>query len=242
MDGHGGHWISGSVVDLRVRSGENVTLNCDCKTSTNKEYIVWYRNCTHENQPPLVLKQKEDPWKQISDQKSLLNSLARFHFVENNSSGSYDLLIMNISDSDEGLYYCGTEKDHLEEHGSVQVKYVHRYSNIRTRILINASDTTSTHERTPQVEACGMCWKLLFVLCPTFAVVPSLLVSLLVHHYCQKTVDHQRPKTSQQTRKNQDEDVFYATVETRQATQRQKKKITHSSDFCTYSAINTSGL
>uniref|UniRef100_A0A3Q0S579 Ig-like domain-containing protein n=1 Tax=Amphilophus citrinellus TaxID=61819 RepID=A0A3Q0S579_AMPCI len=130
------HWISGSVVDLTVRLGENITLYCDCKIST-EEYIVWYRNCTHENQPRLVLQLKEDPWKQISDRATSVNSLPRFHFVKSQFSGSYDLLIMNISDSDEGLYYCGTEKEHLVDEASVKVKYVHRYGSNTTRILIS---------------------------------------------------------------------------------------------------------
>lgn len=34
---------------------------------------------------------------------------------------------------------------------------------------------------------CGLCWKLLFYLCPTCAVFSSLLSSLLVYHFSKKT-------------------------------------------------------
>ncbi len=50
-------WISGSVLEVTIRPGDNITLYCDCKASTG-EYMVWYRNCSHENQPSLVLKSK----------------------------------------------------------------------------------------------------------------------------------------------------------------------------------------
>ncbi|XP_019215987.1 uncharacterized protein LOC109202629 [Oreochromis niloticus] len=232
----GHRWIFGSVVNVTVRSGENITLYCDCKILTD-EIIMWYRNCTHENQPPLVLEKEKDPFKPTSGRATLVNFLPRFHFVENQSASSYDLLIMNISDSDEGLYYCGTEQS--QSVGGNKHKYIYGYSNATTRIRFNSSDQISTDH--PTLQECSICWKLLFVLCPTFAVLSSLLVSLLVHRLCQKTDDQQRFETSGRTRRNQDEDVFYATMETRQAAHR-SKKITDSSDICTYSAINTSGI
>lgn len=60
ISGH--RWIFGSVVNVTVGSGENITLYCDCKILTD-EIIMWYRNCTHENQPPLVLEKEKDPFK-----------------------------------------------------------------------------------------------------------------------------------------------------------------------------------
>lgn len=125
-------WISGSVT---VRPGDNITLYCDCKLSTGV-YIVWYRNCSHENQPPLVLKvghrSSTSGYNPDSDTKDLLKILPRFQFVRNSSSNSYDLLIMNITDSDEGIYYCGTEEKNVEK-----VDYKRLYSNLTTRVLIS---------------------------------------------------------------------------------------------------------
>ncbi|CAK6953559.1 hypothetical protein KUCAC02_016153 [Scomber scombrus] len=98
--------ISGSVLKVTVRPGQNVTLYCDCKPSTGI-FIVWYRNCSHEN---LVPRTKYDKGDAINkDHTAIMNPFPHFHLVKNQSTESYDLLIKNITDSDEGLYYCGTE-------------------------------------------------------------------------------------------------------------------------------------
>ncbi|XP_040892406.1 uncharacterized protein LOC121180820 isoform X1 [Toxotes jaculatrix] len=286
-------WISGSVSEMTFGAGDNITLYCDCKSSTGV-YIVWYRNCSHVNQPSLVLKTmlQPDAWKHKTE-ADILNPLPRFHLVWNSSSESYDLQIMNITDLDEGLYYCGTEQSRLE---TLTPHYVYQYGNT-TRILINTS-VPHQHE-TPR--DCGVCWRLLLSLCPASAVFSSLLSSLFVYHLCQKTGNYSTsllsthpfffqfivftsmarivsllelivfypglllsyrgmgytddavfipaakgPKASRerldnrdQTRGNKDEDVCYAALEIRQASQRSKKKETQSSDVATYSAINT---
>ncbi|XP_037621341.1 uncharacterized protein LOC119485680 [Sebastes umbrosus] len=228
--------ISGSVLEATVRPGDNITLYCDCKSSSGV-YIVWYRNCSHENQPSLVLKVK----RQSTDNDALFNLkiLPRFQFVSNSSSESYDLLIMNITESDEGLYYCGTEQPRVENKELIIPRSVYSYGNVTTRILFESSET---HLNETQRD-CGVCWSLLYSLCPASAVLSSLLSSLLVYHLCQKKAkeppaDQQRPHT----RLNQDEDVCYAALEIRPASHRPKKKKTQSSDFSTYSAINTSRM
>ncbi|XP_040892409.1 uncharacterized protein LOC121180820 isoform X4 [Toxotes jaculatrix] len=182
-------WISGSVSEMTFGAGDNITLYCDCKSSTGV-YIVWYRNCSHVNQPSLVLKTmlQPDAWKHKTE-ADILNPLPRFHLVWNSSSESYDLQIMNITDLDEGLYYCGTEQSRLE---TLTPHYVYQYGNT-TRILITKGPKAS----------------------------------------------RERLDNRDQTRGNKDEDVCYAALEIRQASQRSKKKETQSSDVATYSAINT---
>eukprot|EP00064_Thunnus_orientalis_P022100 superscaffoldBa00007164_g22283 len=127
--------ISGSVLEVTVRPGNNITLYCDCKRSSGV-FIVWYRNCSHVNQPSLVLRTK---FKHIDttdkDYSNFLNPFPRFHLVENKSSDSYDLLIMNITDSDEGLYYCGTEQTKLEDKTTIYQRDVYTYGNV-TRIVL----------------------------------------------------------------------------------------------------------
>ncbi|KAF1395167.1 hypothetical protein PFLUV_G00008730 [Perca fluviatilis] len=216
------------MLKVRVKPGDNITLYCDCNISSGV-YIVWNRKCSHENQPSLILVVDQDLFKD-----------PHFQFVRNFSSNSYDLLITNITDSDEGLYYCGTKQSRVEDKEYITQKYVYRYGNVTTRILL---DSCVPQHDTPLMQDCGVCWTLLFSLCPAFAVLSSLLSGFLVYHLCRKKAkepeaDQQRP----QTRMNQDEDVCYAAVEIRQASQRSKKKKTQSSDFCTYSAINTSRM
>ncbi|XP_036972283.1 uncharacterized protein LOC119029534 isoform X1 [Acanthopagrus latus] len=232
--------VTGSVLEVSVRPGDNITLYCDCKKSTGV-YIVWYRNCSHENQPPFVL---ETRGPRIYDQKSF----PRFKFVDNTASNSFDLLIMNVTQSDEGIYYCGTEQTKVEETAYIGSKSDYRYGNVTTRIKLNSSDTDHCQPPRPSTQDCGECWTLLFSLCPVSAVLSSLISALVAYHLCRKKakgpqVDEQKPKSRRQTEPNQVEDVCYAALEIRQPSQRpKKKKRSQNSDFSTYSAIKTSRI
>ena len=119
---------SESLLEANVGSGDDITLYCDCRLSVGV-YIMWLRNCSHENQPPLVLN--------VYD-AYLLNKRQKSHFelVRNFSSDSYDLLIRNVTSSDEGFYYCGTEKVELEVEEHITKKTIYRYSNIITRVTL----------------------------------------------------------------------------------------------------------
>ncbi|XP_010776324.1 uncharacterized protein [Notothenia coriiceps] len=230
------HWTSGSELEMTVGPGDNITLYCDCKLSSGV-YIVWYRNCSHENQPSLVLHINERR-NDFMDINYFLNPLLRFHFVRNSSSESYDLLIINITETDEGLYYCGTKQLKVEKNKTITFTDIYTHGNISTRIHVNSSEH---HKETSQ--NCDVCWMLLFSLCPAVAALSSLLSSLLAYHLCKK--EAKEPQTDQQTaqsRLNQDEDVCYAALEIREASKRPKRTTTQSSDFSSYSAINTSRM
>ncbi|XP_061586260.1 uncharacterized protein LOC133451306 [Cololabis saira] len=225
--------ISGSVLKMTVQPGDNITLYCDCKLSTGIS-IVWFRNCSHENQPPLVI-----TFHSFYSSYALGNptKLPRFDFVKNSSSDSYDLLIMNASASDEGSYYCGTRGMKLVGEKQLTKKDIYVYSNVTTKITVEVKTT---------LEDCSFCWKLLFYLCPAVSVLSALISSLLVHRLCQKTAkkshnNERKHEARSQTRKTQAEDVCYAALETQQSSHRPKKKrLTQSSDFSLYSAIRTS--
>ncbi|XP_047432043.1 uncharacterized protein LOC125000567 isoform X1 [Mugil cephalus] len=222
-------WISVPTLKVKVRPGDNVTLYCDCRQSG--VYIVWFRNCSHENQPTLVLRVKD--YYEWTD--------THFEFVKNVSTDSYDLLITNVTDSDEGLYYCGTEKPVVEEKEYIISRHIYTHGNIKTKLILDSSDP---RPHTAPSECC-MCWMLLYSLCPVCAGVSSFLSSLLVYHFCRKRAkDHQvneQNADTGQTRLNQGEDVCYAALEIRQPSQRPKNK-RQSSDFSTYSAVNTSRM
>ncbi|XP_050926624.1 uncharacterized protein LOC108896450 isoform X3 [Lates calcarifer] len=138
---------------------------------------------------------------------NILNQFPRIHLVKNQSS--YDLLITNISDSDEGLYYCGTEQKKVDD--SAAIKHVYRYGKV-TRIILYHSTYPEIHHfsRTSDVS-----WMMVFT--PAFTILSSFLSFMLVFHICQKTakdpqVHMRRPDTKHQTRWNQDEDVFLTRV------------------------------
>lgn len=114
-------WISVSVIEVTVGPGDNITFKCECKTSPGV-YIVWCRNCPHENQATLVLKRNLNAWRQTSNAAGWI--LNTFCFVWNCSSESYDLLIMNTTDNDEGLYYCGTYSVRIMVQFSLCINYI----------------------------------------------------------------------------------------------------------------------
>ncbi|XP_041840016.1 uncharacterized protein LOC121638959 isoform X2 [Melanotaenia boesemani] len=228
-----------TLSEVRVRPGENITLYCDCKTSTGV-YIVWFRNCSHENQPTLVLKVLEITRKKHTSE--LLNPL-QFELVNNSTSESYDLMIINVTETDEGLYYCGKEirkvEDKNEQMGST---YTYTYGNI-TRLRIDSHEPLPDFNQTQQ--GCDVCWKLFYIWCPAVSVLSACFSSLLVCLLLQKTVntphkDLKISNTKSPREATQDEDVCYAALEVHQASHRSMRTRTQRSDFSTYSAIKTS--
>nr|XP_040042927.1 uncharacterized protein LOC120825389 [Gasterosteus aculeatus aculeatus] len=208
-------WISGSVT---VRPGDNITLYCDCKLSSGV-YIVWYRNCSHENHPSLVLKVGFETYRlgynPDSDIKDYLKILPRFQFVRNSSSNSYDLLIMNMTDSDEGIYYCGTEEKKVEDKEFIGHKTLYKNGNVTTRISISP-DCSDSPLQTPEC-LCPLCWTLLVSLCPAIAVLSSVFSFMLVYHFGQKTDKEsqtlqKRPNMMGQTIEGQGEDACFTRV------------------------------
>ncbi|KAI4901961.1 hypothetical protein NFI96_023795, partial [Prochilodus magdalenae] len=81
--------ISGAEVEMRVRPGDSVTLYCDCVWKVGFT-IVWFRNCSHHHQPPLVISMREGEDK----------SPPRYSTVWNPSTQTHDLLVKNVSESD----------------------------------------------------------------------------------------------------------------------------------------------
>ncbi|XP_041840017.1 uncharacterized protein LOC121638960 [Melanotaenia boesemani] len=224
---------SGSVT---VRPGDNITLYCSEPPGTG-ESIVWLRNCTHENQPSLLLEVKSD---------YSLNLNHHFTFVKNQTSDSYDLLIINVTESDEGVYNCGTKRLKVEQHKCISSKYIYNFCNITTRLTLS----TKLHTESCNPEFNGPHWKcdfnckLLLSVCSATTVLSTLLFTCLVYHLCLKTAktqDEQKCDPRSQTREIQGEDVCYAALEIRQESKRSKRmRTTQSSDFSTYSAIKTS--
>ncbi|XP_065813873.1 uncharacterized protein [Labrus bergylta] len=173
--------VCGSELKVTVRPGDNITLYCDCKRSTGV-YIVWYRNCSQEDEPSLVLKVRN-----ILNQ----NLPPNFHFLKNQSSDSYDLLILNITESDEGLYYCGTEEIKVEEKEHITSRYIYySYSNITTRIIFTSSDSGDSIGP-PHVEP-GVSWMMVFS--PAITVLSTFLCLTFVY-LCSQNADEKDQMT-----------------------------------------------
>lgn len=116
------------ILEETVRPGDNVTLYCDCKPSIGV-YIVWYRNCSQENHATLVLNVKE--------LYKGNNNFPRYKFEKNISSDSFDMMITNTTNSDEGLYYCGTEESKVDQKEKITSKTIYTYSNTSTKLTVS---------------------------------------------------------------------------------------------------------
>ncbi|CAB1327139.1 unnamed protein product, partial [Coregonus sp. 'balchen'] len=140
-------------------------------------------NCSHKYQPPLVI--STTIWH---------NPFPGYNVVWNPSNNSYDLLIENITGSDLGLYYCGTMETNVVEEGKlIKQKELYHYGNITTRISLDVSPPESSSSPPPESSSssppvdCGLCWMLLFSLCPVSALLSSLLSSFCVYSFCRTT-------------------------------------------------------
>ncbi|XP_060917186.1 uncharacterized protein LOC132992070 isoform X3 [Labrus mixtus] len=196
--------VCGSELKVTIRPGDNITLYCDCKTSTGV-YIVWYKTCSRENQPSLVLKanmylREESP-------------PPNFHLLKNQSSESFDLLIQNITESDEGLYYCGTEEPKVEDKEHITSKDFYSYSNITTRIIFTSSDSGDSIG--PLHVEPGVSW--LMVFSPAITVLSTFLCLTFVY-LCSQNADEKdqmterRPDMGEESTVNQDEDACFTRV------------------------------
>ncbi len=119
-------------MEMKVRPGDNITLYCD-RSLTFGSIIVWIRNCSHENQPSLI----------IDFTKWGLDIFQRFSSIHNPYNNSYDLHITNISASDLGLYYCAKleNKVNQDEKGIIFSSEVYYYGNRTTHLSLEGKKT-----------------------------------------------------------------------------------------------------
>ncbi|KAG9259708.1 hypothetical protein AMEX_G27230 [Astyanax mexicanus] len=232
--------ISGAEeVSIRVSPGDNVTLYSDCVLKTGF-YVVWFRNCSHKNQPPLLISSMD--LKSFSEvYKDLVQDVfLGYTFMWNPSNNTHDLLVKNITESDLGLYYCALLEKTITENAAGKggvPKAVYRYGNRTTRLslldsIVPCTDDSKTTS-TPPVSDCSVCWKLLASVCP----VCVLLITICV--YC-----IYRYRTTGRVGEEDVVEVCYASLDLPSRghdhlKKNQKRKAVESSDFSTYSEVKT---
>ncbi|XP_051561233.1 uncharacterized protein LOC127445294 [Myxocyprinus asiaticus] len=178
--------IYAAEMEMNVRPGDNITLYCD-RPLTHGFSILWIRNCSHENQPSLMMDYR------TVDQYTF----KRFSFIYNPYNSSHDLHITNISVADLGLYYCAEEETqvHKNKDGFIYSVKVYYYGSRTTRlsIAVNSSSGPSTTISPSLVSDCILCWKLLFSVCPVCVLLSSLLSSTCVYSLCRTpTADYEQ--------------------------------------------------
>nr|XP_055061717.1 uncharacterized protein LOC129444818 [Misgurnus anguillicaudatus] len=226
--------IFGTEVKMKVKPGDNVTLFCDCVIPLSF-LIVWFRNCSHENQPSLL----------INAEHFFKGTYPCFNFVHNSTSNSYDLHIKNISVYDEGIYYCAKEEKKIS--GTRSSRFEYQYGNRSTHLTVLVSGrsemSSSTVSPPPPVSDCFLCWTLLVSVCG----VCFFLCFICVYCLCQKKTtdartDHKEKinRASRNSFEGDDEEVSYASLDVKTRRQKQlKKKQQQTSDFSFYDPVRT---
>ncbi|KAI4900114.1 hypothetical protein NFI96_014796, partial [Prochilodus magdalenae] len=224
--------ISGIIVEMRVKPGDNATIYCDC-TQLGKFFIAWFRKPSNEHQPPLIHLTKE-------------STPPHYSRVWNKSEGTFDLLVENITESDLGLYYCALhEMKFTRGRNGERVREDVYHEGNRTTFL-SFLDMTSTPSD------CRIYWKLLVSVCPVFALLSSVVSSTCVHCICRRrskvkqsesavrSCETTRNPASTKHDKVGGDDVYYASLDLPgRGERRLKKKRVECSEFSTYSEVKT---
>ncbi|XP_053475516.1 uncharacterized protein LOC128604420 isoform X2 [Ictalurus furcatus] len=229
--------ISGAEVETRVRQGDDVTLYSDCVVKVGF-YAVWFRNCSEKDHPRLM----------ISYSDLLHGPFPRHSFVFNVSTNVHDLLIKNVTESDQGVYYCAvTENNITKDKGGVIISTeVFHYGNRWTRLSVLEEATVSPNTPTPCVSEWSVSWKLVLGVCAVCVLLSSLLSSICVYCLCTNTTKEekadQRRSGKRQSQRSDEvgDEVCYASLDIQNLKKKKKRKrrVQHS-DFSTYSEVRT---
>ncbi|KAG7313838.1 hypothetical protein KOW79_022334 [Hemibagrus wyckioides] len=229
--------ISGAEVEMRVRAGDDVTLYCDC-VSKGGFYPAWFRNCSEEDHPAV----------KMSNKKLIGGASSRYSSVFNKSTNTHDLLIKNVTESDQGLYYCALHERKVmdDEGGLIQSRDVYHYGNRSTRLTVLASPcvTVSVNTSTPCVSEGSVSWSLVLSVCAVCVLLSSLLSSICVYCLCTNTTKARvradlagsDKRTTLRREEVGEDEVCYASLDVQKLERKKmkrKKRIQHS-DFSTY--------
>ncbi|XP_036439695.1 uncharacterized protein LOC118817101 [Colossoma macropomum] len=223
--------ISGEEVEIRVRPGDNVTLYSDCFWKHGFE-TVWFKNSSHEH---MVLKQHANP---------------RYSIVSNVCKQTSDLLVKNVSESDLGLYYCAVQKKSSAKDKTRACSWeeVCHFGTRTTRLSFLDTTLQTTPTPTPPLSDCSVCWKLLVSVCPVCVLLSFSFVYCIYRYINKVTVEkkddmgERKKTTSRKNDKVGKDEVCYASLDLPSRGQKRMKKRVESSDFCTYSEVNTNKI
>ncbi|XP_017538689.1 uncharacterized protein LOC108411568 [Pygocentrus nattereri] len=240
--------ISGAEVEMRVRRGDSITLYCDCVWQSGFS-IVWFRNCSHEHQPPLIISTMDLIHSAETSKDLMFGAFPRYAPVWNQSSQTHDLLVKNVTESDLGLYYCALqEKKITNNEKGVNYGDIYHYGNRSTRLCLLDLTAQDLLQTSPASDR-GICWKLLVIFCPVCALISSVLSATCVYCICSKKTKERLKVNQRETVKRQQDrrngqveggDVCYASLDIQSTGQRHlKTRRVESSDFSTYSEVRS---
>ncbi|KAL7841138.1 hypothetical protein SRHO_G00248290 [Serrasalmus rhombeus] len=243
--------MSGEEVEMRVRPGDDVTLYSDCvwKFGFN---IVWFRNCSHDHQPPLIMSATTHSHHARIYNDLRQNPLPRYFFVWNSFSKTYHLLVKNVSESDLCLYYCALQERLLD------VMLRKMFFSMETEpldslcltqlflVLIAPRPPLSP----PPASDCSVCWKLLVSACLVCVLLSSTCVCCICRYTtkgrkkhgeveAERTVNQKSSKSNKVRR----DGVCYASLDLPSRRQKPlKEERVENFEFSTYSEVKTDRL
>ncbi|XP_053087077.1 uncharacterized protein LOC113547328 [Pangasianodon hypophthalmus] len=232
--------ISGAEVEMRVRRGDDITLYCDCVWKVGLK-TVWFRNCSEKDHPRFMISLAD-----LVDSEVSGGDLTHYFFLVNDSTNTHDLLIKNVTESDQGLYYCAmSEKIISKDKDSVVINSGVYYGNRSTRLSL-LEPCRSVCE--PCVSEPCVSWKLVFSVCVVCVLLSSLLSSICVYCLCTNTTKAKAKadlagsdkRTTRRLDEVGEDEVCYASLDIQNLKNKtkRKKRVQHS-DFSTYSEVRT---
>ncbi|XP_066509911.1 uncharacterized protein [Hoplias malabaricus] len=195
--------VSGKLVEMKVRPGEDITLNCDCTLQNQQAMInfkiVWVRRSSHQLQSSILY----------------LTEDSKPHYYFKWNSSSFDLYVKDISEFELGMYYCALHPktpggDYIEGNKCTLLSFPALPCANPTHITAQINPQTSPlnpPQKNPQINPlgpqptptppgsdCSSCWKLIAILSPVGFLL-SLLFHICVYYTC-----HYRTKGSEERR------------------------------------------
>ncbi|KAF4071697.1 hypothetical protein AMELA_G00276250 [Ameiurus melas] len=210
--------ISGAEVETRVRRGDDVTLYSDCVVK-HGFYSVWFRNCSHEDQPRLM----------VSQSNIMHDVFPRYSFDFNVSTNVHNLLIKNVTESDQGVYYCAIHEIKIvtEKDGLIKNWDVYHYGNRSTRLAVLGTDPpcyTALQTPRPRVYQSGV-------------LAGSWVVSKV-----KADLAGSDKRMTRRRDEDEEDEVCYASLDIqnlKKTTKMKRKMRVQHSDFSTYSEVRT---
>ncbi|XP_053486314.1 uncharacterized protein LOC128611085 [Ictalurus furcatus] len=220
--------------ELSVDIGDSATLRC-CVSENEARIIAWFKQPNRKKPQTVVMVYK-------SGEETFYNGFQKSHFQIERSSNCFNMIILNIIQSDEAMYYCALKKsnmmfadgtylkikgDHVTIASETSTPALHDNSVVCEPTLHGNSTNMNTHEKTVLGlgTALGLCALLIFC-----------LIYFILRRRKLKACIEDSPGMKQ-VRESEAETLNYAAVQFTKRKAKAEKKKTGSADECVYADV-----